>query len=275
MMDEPMQLEVDAAIRRLEPFGLEVCFHDGARATFERLPIEQFKPLLLKHRLIVLRGLEPTPDQTTFSTQCARWGKLLEWEFGTVFEVVEHTDPKNYLFTTGSVPYHWDGAFAAQVPWLQLFQCREAPGESIGGETIFCDTPAVWNSLPLEQQELWRSVEIEYTTERVAHYGGAIRVPLVGDHPLTGETSLRFAEPANATTVRLNTPNLEVNGIAPEHVPAFLADLTRQVYDPRFVYAHAWQPGDYLIADNHALLHGRNRYGRQLPRRLWRVHVLA
>lgn len=271
---EQLQTRFNADVRPSPPFGLKILFDSTRRPTFKSLPIDELKPILLQHRLILLRGLEPIGDQGEFSTQCARLGELLKWEFGAVFEVVEHTDPKNYLFTNGSVPYHWDGAFAAQAPWLQVFQCREAPGEGIGGETIFCDTPGVWNSLPTQMRELWRSVEIEYTTEKVAHYGGAIRVPLVGIHPLTGETTLRFAEPANATTVSLNTPNLAVHGIEPGIVPEFLEDLCRRIYDPRFVYAHSWQPGDFLIADNHALLHGRNSYGRQSPRRLWRVHVL-
>lgn len=271
---ESLQTWFNGEVRPLTPFGLKILFESSRHLTLGSLPIDELKSLLRDHRLILLRGLEPISDQAEFSAQCTRLGELLKWEFGSVFEVVEHADPKNYLFTSGSVPYHWDGAFAAQVPWLQVFQCREAPGEGIGGETIFCDTPQVWNSLATETRELWKLVEIEYTTQKVAHYGGAIRVPLVGIHPLTGETTLRFAEPANATTVSLNTPNLEVHGIDPEIVPAFLEDLNRRVYDPRFVYAHSWRAGDYLIADNHALLHGRNSYGRQLPRRLWRVHVL-
>lgn len=271
----PLKLSVSADVRPLSPFGLQIHFDDASHLTFADLPVDELQPLVLQHRLILLRGLEATANMTAFAEECARWGELLEWDFGAVFEVVEHADPKNYLFTSGSVPYHWDGAFAAQVPWLQIFQCREAADEATGGETIFCDTPAVWSSLSADEQQLWRSVEIEYKTEKVAHYGGSIRAPLVQTHPLTGETTLRFAEPANENTVSLNTPNLEVHGIERGSVPEFLADLTRRVYDRRFVYSHAWQPGDYLIADNHALLHGRNSYGRQLPRRLWRVHVLA
>ena len=143
MTFESLELEFNADIRPLKPFGLQILFDMVRRPTLESLPIHALKPLLCKHRLILFRGLEPTAEKRDFAEQCSRWGKLLEWDFGTVFEVVEHADPKNYLFTSGSVPYHWDGAFATQTPWLQIFQCHEAPGEVLGGETIFCDTPAV------------------------------------------------------------------------------------------------------------------------------------
>ena len=41
------------------------------------------------------------------------------------------------------------------------------------------------------------------------------------------------------------------------------------LYDPQHVYAHGWERGDFVIADNHVLLHGRNPYRSKAPRRLW------
>jgi alpha-ketoglutarate-dependent taurine dioxygenase len=258
----------------LAPFALLVR-PDAGPVPLEGLPIERLRPLLLQHRLLVLRGFSPCADKDGWASYCRRWGPLLEWDFGFVFEVVEHAAPKNYLFTSGSVPYHWDGAFARQVPWLQMFQCVEAPGEGQGGETLFCDTARVCADASPEDRERWQNVEIEYATEKVAHYGGKIRAALVARHPLTGETTLRFNEPANAATVRLNTPELVVHGLPPEQVEGFLNDMQKRLYDPRNAYAHAWRPGDVVITDNHVLLHGRAPYRGGLPRRLWRVHVLS
>lgn len=230
--------------------------------------------LLLRNRLCVFRGFDAFPDQAATTAYASQWGPLLEWDFGTVFEVVEQESPRNYLFTSGSVPYHWDGAFAKSVPWLQVFQCVESPGTDHGGETLFCDTSRVWQGVEPARKELWRTIEIEYATEKVAHYGGRIRSPLVATHPRTGETVLRFNEPANATTARLNTPEVVPQGIPDGDIPEFLADLVERIYDSANVYSHVWQPGDRVIADNFVLLHGRKPYGSQLPRRLWRVHVL-
>jgi alpha-ketoglutarate-dependent taurine dioxygenase len=268
-------LQTDEAVQvvPLAPFGLRIKAGQ-AGASIASLPLSSLREAILQHRLLVLRGFTPFAGKEAFAAHCATWGELLTWDFGTVFEVVEHDDPTNYLFTSGSVPYHWDGAFARQVPWLQIFQCLESPGPDQGGETLFCDTPRIWRSANPEQRAVWQKIAIDYFTEKVAHYGGSIRAPLVGVHPITGETTLRFAEPANASTVRLNTPELQVHGLPESEIRSFLDDLLQRIYAPANVHAHAWQAGDLVIADNHALLHGRTPYRSKLPRRLWRVHVL-
>jgi alpha-ketoglutarate-dependent taurine dioxygenase len=259
-------------IEPLSPFGMLVRPIDGA---CPMLPVSQAQiVLLLRNRLLVFRGFETFSDQAATAAYASLWGPLLEWDFGAVFEVIEQESPRNYLFTSGSVPYHWDGAFAKQVPWLQVFQCVESPGANQGGETLFCDTHRVWQTAEPSRKELWQRIEVEYATEKVAHYGGRIRSKLVATHPRTGESVLRFNEPANATTARLNTPEVIPHGLPDDNIPAFLADLIPRIYDPAAVYSHAWQPGDRVIADNFVLLHGRKPYGSQLPRRLWRVHVL-
>lgn len=230
---------------------------------------------LAQHRLLVLRGFEPFPTTDALAAYARTFGPLLEWDFGTVFEVVERANPNNYLFTSGSVPYHWDGAFAAKVPWLQVFQCLESPGPDAGGETLFCDGVKLVADLPPAERAAWERVTMSYATEKVSHYGGRIAAPLVGRHPLTGEAALRFNEPANESTVRLNTPEVEVTGASPEQGTALIERVRALAYDPRYVYRHQWRPGDRVIADNFALLHGRSPYCGGAPRRLWRVHVLA
>jgi alpha-ketoglutarate-dependent taurine dioxygenase len=229
---------------------------------------------LLRDRLIVFRGFSPFANKEALAGYARSWGPLLEWSFGAVFEVAEQSDATNYLFTSGSVPYHWDGAFAKQVPWLQVFQCDEAPGLARGGETVFSDTARVWDSADEATRARWRGVEFEYVTEKLAHYGGRIRAPLVGTHPLTGVTVLRYNEPANADTADLNTPEVVPLGLSSEQSGELLDELRRVLYDAGNCYAHAWQPGDCLVADNFVLLHGRLLYQSQAPRRLWRVHVL-
>lgn len=261
----------DFTIERLNPFGAIVRCISGPCP----LPtVAEVRDLLLQQRLLIFRGFKSLTTKESAANYASTWGPLLEWDFGRVFEVVEHDDPKNYLFTSGSVPYHWDGAFAKQVPWLQVFQCLEAPGTDQGGETLFCDTSRVWANADADRQRFWNGVEIEYGTKKVAHYGGTIRATLVARHPLTGDTVLRFNEPANAATADLNTPTVVPVGLPEPEGRELVAELTRRVYDPANVYAHAWQPGDCVIADNFVLLHGRSPYRSKLPRRLWRIHVL-
>lgn len=257
----------------LEPFGLQVTT-STPNARIEQLNIDTLQDWLRQHRLIVLRGFAPFAHKEDLANYCQSWGELLRWDFGLVFEVTEHASPQNYLFTTGSVPYHWDGAFAAQEPFLQFFQCAEAPLGGEGGETLFCDTNRIFAAASPTTQAYWRTISINYFTDKVAHYGGQITVPLVADHPHEHYPVLRYAEPANDDTVRLNTPALEIPGLSQAESGKLLGNLKHLIYDSRYVYKHAWQPGDYLIADNHTLLHGRLAYRPQALRRLWRVHIL-
>ncbi|MEM6730499.1 MAG: TauD/TfdA family dioxygenase, partial [Myxococcota bacterium] len=47
------------------------------------------------------------------------------------------------------------------------------------------------------------------------------------------------------------------------------------LHAPESFYAHQWQTGDVVIADNFTLLHGREAFTSRAPRHLQRVHVLS
>ena len=57
----------------------------------------------------------------------------------------------------------------------------------------------------------------------------------------------------------------------PEDTPAeaFFADIEKRLYAPEVTYYHVWNDGDYVVTDNHALLHGRTAFtagsARHLP----------
>lgn len=249
----------------LEPFGL-LAESDGQPLT--SLNIDILRQLVLRHRLVVLRGFAPM-ERTEFEAYAAGWGEILRWPFGAILDVVVDPQARNYLFTTGSVPHHWDGAFAEAVPFLQLFQCLQSGPPGCGGETVFCDTPRLLASSGTDR---WADLTITYETDKLAHYGGRIQAPLLGRHPLTGETTLRFAEPPDEHTAPLNPLHLSLE--SGDDVGRLVAELRPLLYDRRFCYEHAWQAGDYLIADNHALLHARRPFRADVPRHLQRIHIL-
>lgn len=258
-------------LRPLSPFGCVVT--SPGNGDLRSVAIDRLRELALRHRVVVLRGFNLLAEADLVE-YCSAWGNLLRWNFGVVFNLREHQEPKNYLFTSGNVPYHWDGAFAEAVPSFQFFQCLDAPPADAGGETLFCDTIRVWDDAPETLKDTWSKTSIDYTTEKVAHYGGRITAPLVSNHPRLGCKTLRYAEPPNDQTARLNELTLDVHGVEPEQVGPFLSDLHARLYDARHCYAHAWNAGDVLIADNHALLHGRNAFRSGSPRHLQRVHIL-
>jgi alpha-ketoglutarate-dependent taurine dioxygenase len=261
-------------ITPLRPFGLLVQppgrAGDGADLT--RLPPTALARWVGGSRVLVLRGFDPLP-RDALASYCRRWGELLEWDFGEVLDLVVHDEPKNYLFTRGAVPFHWDGAFAGQVPSYMFFQCVAAPAPDSGGETTFCDTTAVWWRAAAETRAYWQKIQVSYRTDKVAHYGGEIRSPLVRAHPLTREPALRYAEPLDPAAYG-NPVFLTVSGLSGRGQETFVAEIRDRLYQPEVLYAHSWRDGDYVVVDNHAVLHGRNAFTADTPRHLRRVHII-
>lgn len=252
----------------LEPFGVLVtATREGASAG--EVPARLFEEWVARGGVVVARGFAPLEGEALPSFG-RRLGEVLGWDFGEVNELSVREGARNYLYTNHEVPFHWDGAFVGRVPRYIVFQCDAAPPAAAGGETLFCDTRRLLERAAPGVRASWARVSITYSTERVVHYGGTFNAPLLAAHPSGGEPVLRYAEPVDD----LNPVRLEIEGIAAEAREAFLLDLRRRLRDPEVCYAHAWRDGDILVADNHALLHGRRAFRESAPRRIRRVNVL-
>lgn len=268
-MQKPPESEQDSPWRMAarEPFGVTVTPQSGM-LNLSDIPVETLRRWALQYRLVVLRGFAP-PEGETFGQFGKSLGVVQEWEFGAVNNLEARPDSKNYLYTNREVPFHWDGAFAGKIPGIIVFHCEQAPDPESGGETLFCDTTAILRQAGPETKALWQAIEITYSTEKLAHYGGSFTSPFLGRHPQTGEEVIRFAEPVTD----LNPVHLEIRGIPPAEHEAFLGDMRERLRDPQFCAAHVWQKDDVVLADNHALLHGRNAFKAASPRHLRRVNV--
>ncbi len=263
-MTEPFSVEPIA------PFGVVVTAAPDPGVAPSSVDAAVLVRLALEHRVVVLRGFE-RPSGDALPAFARRFGELQLWDFGAVNELVVHDAPKNYLFTTGEVPFHWDGAFAGVVPALLVFCCEDAPEEGGGGETVFADATRILAAAPADRRALWSRAIVTYETEKVAHYGGRFTAPILGRHPGTGEETLRFAEPVDG----LNPVSLTVEGIDDAERNDLIGDLGRRLRDRAFCYAHRWRRGDVVLADNHALLHGRRAFTDASRRHLRRVNVIS
>ena len=157
-----------------------------------------------------------------------------------------------------------------RIPHYIFFSCEEAPAQGDGGETLFCDTIRLLQEVPAERHRLWNDISITYSTEKMAHYGGSFTSPLLAKHPTTGIEVLRYAEPVDD----LNPVHLEIAGLPAREHPAFVADMHQRLNAPQFCSAHVWKSGDFVIADNHALLHGRRAFLHADKRHIRRVNIL-
>ncbi len=254
----------EATLTRLEPFGLRAEFPPGTK--LDSIAPHTLTSWLDEHRLVQLRGLVPEPAHT-LATLSRRLGPLQPWAFGAVHELKQKPRTDNYLYTEHAVPLHWDGAFADAVPHWLVFECLQAPPPTAGGETTFVDTARVLARATPEQRARWARARFRYTTEKKAHYGGSFTSPVIARHPTLGVEVIRFAEPVE-----------DLNPVSVEPLEgtdaAVLAELSTALNAPEVTLAVPWLPGDYVIADNHALLHGRRAFTDGAPRHLYRVNVL-
>lgn len=191
---------------------------------------------------------------------------ILHWDFGPIMNLKFDSKAQNYLFSKERVPLHWDGAFYKE-PSSLLFYCTESEGS--GGETFFVDTTKVWDILPERLKRACAGVELKYQTQKIAHYGGEIRVPLLGRHPRSKEVILRLAEKVETD---LNPVKLEIFGI--NDPDEFYAEMLRYLYDERVITYHKWIPGDLLLIDNFTYLHGRNELGTNVKRAFKRIQIM-
>ena len=254
------------SVCELEPFGLEVTLPEGSE--FEALEVAQLEAWLDAHRVVVIRGLR-SMLKPELPKAARRLGPLQAWSFGSVHELAVDPGAENYLYTRREVPLHWDGAFAGRVPHHLVFHCLEAPGADAGGATTFVDTAAIWAAADAATRDRWRALRFTYSTERVAHYGGAFTQALVAQHPHTGETVLRYAEPVDD----LNPVRVDAVGLSPLESAAMVTELRGALAMDGATYEHQWRAGDVVLADNHALLHGRRAFERDAPRHIRRVNV--
>ena len=250
-----------------EPFGLTVAPGQGT-PELGNIPVATLRDWVQQYRLVVLRGFV-APAGEALVEFGKTLGEVQEWEFGAINNLEARPDAKNYLYTNREVPFHWDGAFAGRIPGVIVFHCEQAPDAESGGETLFCDTVALLSAAAPDTKALWQGINITYSTDKLAHYGGSFTSPLLARHPQTETEVVRFAEPVHD----LNPVRLEIRGIPPARHEEFLRDMHARLREPQLCATHTWQENDVVLADNHALLHGRNAFKAASARHLRRVNV--
>jgi L-tyrosine isonitrile desaturase/decarboxylase len=260
--------------RRIDPFGL-LLKAAHPRDDIHDLDIGYLRELLGRERLLLLRGFRTFADAEGLAAYCERWGEISVWPFGKVLELVERNNPEDHIFDNNYVPLHWDGMYRPQVPELQVFHCVRAPLAGQGGRTTFSNTVRALEEAPAQRRALWERVTGHYQ-RKMEFYDSKTVSPIVDTHPRRGFPVIRYNEPPRGGYgTFLNPPVLEFSGIDAEEAAEFHRTLQDALYSPSCFYAHEWQEGDVVVADNFSLLHGREGFQTRAPRHLRRVHVLS
>jgi alpha-ketoglutarate-dependent taurine dioxygenase len=261
-------------ITKINPFGVLLESSDKTQDVHD-LDIEDLRKLFEKEQLVVLRGFHTFKQADDFSNYCERWGEISIWPFGKVLELVEHENPKDHIFDNNYVPLHWDGMYRPQVPEYQIFHCVQAALPGQGGRTTFSNTILVLENASFDLKKLWSKVTGIYQ-RKMEFYNSKTVSPIITQHPKKGLSVIRYNEPPSEEKGHfLNPPDLEFIGLRSEEQEIFHRSLKEALYDPINFYAHEWQTGDVVIADNFSLLHGREEFVSKAPRHLRRIHVLS
>jgi taurine dioxygenase len=171
----------------------------------------------------------------------------------------------------GEMHFHTDQCHQAIPAKATLLYAIEIPRQ--GGNTLFANAYTAYETLPEEirRRIAGRRALNAYTSDtmlRTANYDDAKSShwhPVVRTHPATGRKALYVN--------RLMTR--EIEGLPREESDAILQQLFDHQEQQKFVYEHAWRPGDILMWDNRCTLHARSDFSAGERRLLRRVTILG
>lgn len=255
-----------------QPFGIRLTAPEAAELS--ELPGQFLLELLREHRLVVLSGLGttvtiPELEDLARTLGMPRMQPDRTGDEAVVIDITPRPDPESSDDWSGFMPIHWDGMHSGAAPALQIFHCVQAIGDPAdGGSTLFCDTTKLLADATPTTRAFWETLNFTYAHPfRDQLFTNT--VPLVVPHPSTGAPTLRFSEPVPADANVPNPPTVHLaEAPADADEKRVINQIRSTVYDPRYMYAHRWTPGDILIYDNHALLHTREVYPAHMPRQL-------
>jgi alpha-ketoglutarate-dependent 2,4-dichlorophenoxyacetate dioxygenase len=169
-------------------------------------------------------------------------------------------DDRKRLFGLGNLLWHSDSSFKSTPAKYSMLSARVLPTRD--GNTEFADMRAAYDALDAADQKTLDDLVCAHTqiysrgilgftdfTEDERIRFAPVRQRLVRHHPVTGRKSLFLSSHAG-----------EIEGWPIPEARALLRDLAEHATQRQFVYAHRWQPNDFVIWDNRTTMHRARRY---------------
>jgi taurine dioxygenase len=140
-----------------------------------------------------------------------------------------------------------------------MLRARAVP--EVGGDTLFCDMTAVYESLPHHRRARLEGAVAVYDmspARRLARYQGKSEdeVMSVAGDPLV-EIPLVRSRPPNGDKCLVVNPDflVGIRGLEPGEAEEIALDLRLRIGRPDFQCRFRWQPDDLAFWDNRACLH--------------------
>lgn len=174
-------------------------------------------------------------------------------------------------FYDANLYWHTDGSYSARPFRITALSARTLPSDP--PDTEYADMRAAWDALTPTMRQRCEGLVVlhsqiysrrrsgmgaeEFTPDFLAAFGTPTPQPLVRTHAISGRKSLYLSAHAGA-----------IQGWPEDEGEAFLEELTAFATQRRFVYAHKWQPRDFMMWDDSATMHRATPYAGTEPRKL-------
>ncbi len=171
--------------------------------------------------------------------------------------------------------WHSDMTYLDDVPLYSLLYALEVPDE--GGDTGFSNQYMAFNTLSDDLIE--RSKGHELVHDHVHNSTGEITLnwdeqdnpmetpgahhPIAVSHHATDHKHLMLGR----------RPHAWITGLELDESEALLDDLWEHATQEKFVWRHAWKPGDLIIWDNWSTMHHRNPFDDSQRRVMHRTQI--
>lgn len=277
------------------PAGLMLRPAAGPNAlSIEDIPGDKIRALAQHNSPVTLRGFANTRNRDLFIEKAHDLGAPTAWKFGLILEVKDQgsdTRGLNNVLSAEWMPYHYDGLFKTEKqtlpdgseqlvstpPRFQFFT-SVTPSPKDTGFTLFSTSTMVFKYMP--QYNLPPLEQLRKLTWRVStsSFNATVlgNLPLVVDHPVTGQPCLRFHEPWPSSKTRFEATNVEIENIGEIEgewdSEGICNALTELMHDRRVALYYSWEQGDLLVSDNTLALHTRSDFTAGSDRELWRIH---
>ena len=263
-------------------FGVEIPGLDLSEALHPGIA-QAVRELFDRHLVLVFRGQHLSPDDhIAFSRHFGdleihvldQYNASAHPELFVLSNVGPDGRPNRVHPDRGTLVWHTDASWSRRPAYATLLYAEAAP--STGGHTLFADTLSAFEALGEEDRArlmTMRAIHDLGLSREKAGYGPlppeqrakapAVEHPLVRTHPPTGRRGLYLGSHAHRL---VGLPDPESAGL--------LERLMAHITEPRFVYDHAWRPGDLVMWDNRAVLHRATEYDTAVEPRIVRRTVV-
>lgn len=269
--------------RPMEPFGAEVLGlgNPSALTDTERDVLDRE---LARRGVLVVRGLDPTPEQHVELTRAFGEPDIHPMEsirMDGVPEIIElKVDLTEHVRgdddgdrVIADIAWHADLTYVDRPSRGALLRAVDVP--PVGGDTLWIDMAHVYSLLPVALRRRIDGLEVIHSLEdpRVAAHDdmtGAATTefppvvhPLVHRHPVSGDPVLNIS-PAFVRGIV---------GMSDDQSAGLLDELAEFATRDEFIYRHRWTIGDVVMWDNWRTMHLATGHPKRYRRHMRRTTI--